>query len=112
MVINAMMKRLLLAPIWVYRNAISPVIGPRCRYEPTCSTFAVEAIERHGAWAGGWMTTARLCRCHPLGPAGIDPVPEQLPVNGRWYMPWRYGRWTGRHMAFRTDRRAQRASSR
>ncbi|MGQ4272668.1 membrane protein insertion efficiency factor YidD [Terrihabitans sp. B22-R8] len=101
------MKRVLLAPIWLYRMAISPMLGPRCRYQPTCSAYAVEAIERHGGWAGGWMLTARLCRCHPLGPAGFDPVPQELPTRTRWYMPWRYGRWTGRHMTTRLDTRVQ-----
>jgi len=104
--LGRMAKRVLLAPVWLYRTAISPVLPPACRYQPTCSEYAAEAIRRHGAWAGGWVGAARMCRCHPLGPAGYDPVPDELPVNGRWYMPWRYGRWTGRHMTIRTDRRA------
>jgi putative membrane protein insertion efficiency factor len=97
------MKRVLLAPIWFYRMVISPMLGPRCRYQPTCSDYSTQAIERYGAWAGGWVAASRLCRCHPFGPAGFDPVPEDLPAWGRWYIPWRYGHWTGRHMAVRLD---------
>ena len=104
-----MLKALVLFPIRFYRLFISPLLGVNCRYEPGCSAYAEEAVRRHGAWAGGWMMTARLCRCHPFGPAGYDPVPEELPVKSRWYMPWRYGRWTGRHMAHRFDRKARRS---
>jgi putative membrane protein insertion efficiency factor len=86
--------------IKVYRYTLSPLVGFRCRYLPTCSEFADEAIDRFGLWAGGWMTLARLCRCHPFGRAGLDTVPETLPPDARWYMPWRYGRWTGRHIVF------------
>lgn len=86
--------------IKIYRYTLSPLVGFRCRYLPTCSEFADEAIDRFGLWAGGWMTLARLCRCHPFGSAGLDTVPEKLPPDARWYTPWRYGRWTGRHIVF------------
>jgi uncharacterized protein len=79
----------------VYRYTLSPLVGFRCRHLPTCSEYADQAIDRFGLWAGGWMTLARLLRCHPLGTAGLDFVPEALPAKSRWYMPWRYGRWRG-----------------
>ncbi len=79
--------------IAIYRYAISGLIGPRCRHLPTCSEYGDEAIARFGLWAGGWMTLARILRCHPWGTAGLDPVPPALPVGARWWMPWRYGRW-------------------
>jgi uncharacterized protein len=79
----------------VYRYTLSPLIGPRCRHLPTCSDYADEAINRFGLWAGGWIALARIIRCHPLGSAGLDFVPERLPPVAHWYMPWRYGRWRG-----------------
>jgi uncharacterized protein len=78
-----------------YRLTLSPLIGYNCRHLPSCSQYADEAIERHGFWAGGWMTLARLSRCHPLGTSGLDFVASALPPNSRWYLPWRYGRWRG-----------------
>lgn len=73
-------KRLAQAPIRVYRYAISPLIGPVCRYQPTCSAYALEAIEKHGAVKGAWLTLRRLARCHPIkwlgGSEGFDPVPD------------------------------------
>jgi putative membrane protein insertion efficiency factor len=81
------------ALITAYRLMLSPLIGYHCRHLPTCSQYADEAIERHGLWAGGWMTLARLLRCHPFGTSGLDFVPPALPANARWYLPWRYGRW-------------------
>ncbi len=66
------------APVHVYRWTLKAFVGHWCRYEPTCSAYALEAIERHGGWYGWWMTTARLCRCHPWGASGYDPVPETL----------------------------------
>ncbi len=78
-----------------YRYTLSPLIGFHCRHLPTCSAYADEALDRHGLWAGGWMTLSRLCRCHPYGTSGLDFVPHTRPVRARWYLPWRYGRWRG-----------------
>jgi uncharacterized protein len=78
-----------------YSYSFSALVGFHCRHLPTCSSYADEAIARFGLWAGGWMTLARLCRCHPFGTAGLDFVPEAPPERARWYLPWRYGRWRG-----------------
>jgi putative membrane protein insertion efficiency factor len=83
------------ALVKAYRYTLSPLIGFHCRYLPTCSDYADQALERHGLWAGGWITTARLCRCHPWGNSGLDFVCETLPARARWYLPWRYGCWRG-----------------
>jgi putative membrane protein insertion efficiency factor len=82
----------------LYRLLLSPWFGNTCRYLPTCSEYAEEAIARYGLWAGSWIGLARLQRCGPLGASGFDPVPEMLPAGAVWFMPWRYGRWTGRHI--------------
>jgi putative membrane protein insertion efficiency factor len=81
--------------VTVYRYTFSPLVGFHCRHLPTCSVYADEALDRFGLWAGGWMTLARLCRCHPWGTCGLDLVAEGLPDNARWYAPWRYARWRG-----------------
>lgn len=81
--------------IKVYRYTLSPLIGFHCRHLPTCSDYGDQAIDRFGLWAGGWMTLARLCRCHPWGTSGLDFVPEALPPGAHWYTPWRCGRWRG-----------------
>lgn len=67
---------LLLALIRVYRQWISPLLGPRCRFIPSCSAYGLEAVARHGALRGSWLTLKRLLRCHPLTPCGCDPVPD------------------------------------
>ncbi|WP_394057896.1 membrane protein insertion efficiency factor YidD [Xanthobacter variabilis] len=91
--IGRLPRLVLRLPILAYRYTLSSFMGRQCRYLPTCSEYADEAISRHGAWPGLFMATARLCRCHPWGGHGYDPVPPTLPVEGRWYRPWRYGRW-------------------
>ena len=82
-----------------YRYTLSALVGFHCRHLPTCSDYADQALDRHGLWAGGWMTLARLCRCHPYGTSGIDNVPAQRPPKSHWYLPWRYGRWRGTNSA-------------
>lgn len=69
------MKRLIVVLIRGYQLAISPFLGRSCRYYPTCSAYAIEAVERHGALKGGWLACKRICRCHPWHPGGYDPVP-------------------------------------
>jgi len=77
-----MLKPLLRGLIRSYQLLISPVLGPSCRYLPSCSEYAAEAIERHGPLAGTWLALRRLARCHPWGGSGYDPVPKQ-----RWRAP-------------------------
>jgi putative membrane protein insertion efficiency factor len=72
------MRWLMLQLLAGYKRWISPLLGPSCRYTPTCSDYAAEAIARHGALAGALLALGRLLRCHPLGGRGLDPVPEQL----------------------------------
>ncbi|WP_330999033.1 membrane protein insertion efficiency factor YidD [Mangrovicoccus algicola] len=67
--------RLLKLPVRAYRLLWSPWVGQACRFQPTCSSYAIEALERHGPLCGTWLTLRRLMRCHPWGGAGYDPVP-------------------------------------
>lgn len=69
------MKVLLIGLIQSYRVLISPLLPPACRFQPTCSQYAIEAIARFGVLKGGWLATHRICRCHPFNPGGYDPVP-------------------------------------
>jgi putative membrane protein insertion efficiency factor len=73
------MKRLLIAVVKAYRLLLSPWLGNGCRFHPTCSAYALEALERHGAAAGSYLTVRRLARCHPWCDGGLDPVPDQVP---------------------------------
>lgn len=66
---------LLLLPIYFYRYSISPLLPPACRYTPTCSEYAIEAIKKHGPVKGFWLALKRFMRCHPWGGHGYDPVP-------------------------------------
>jgi putative membrane protein insertion efficiency factor len=65
----------LLALVWLYRMLISPWLGANCRFEPTCSQYAMEALREHGAFRGTWLAAKRIGRCHPWGGHGYDPVP-------------------------------------
>ena len=70
------MRKLMLAMIRFYRRYLSPLHKPCCRFTPTCSAYAMEAIEKYGAWKGGWMALRRICRCHPFYRGDrYDPVP-------------------------------------
>lgn len=69
--------RLVLAPVFFYRYFISPLLGVNCRYSPSCSEYAVDAIKLHGAWKGGYLAARRMARCHPFGGSGFDPVPKR-----------------------------------
>lgn len=73
------MKKLLLRLLKGYKRHISPALPPACRFMPTCSEYAVEAVERYGALRGGWLAARRVLRCNPLFPGGYDPVPELRP---------------------------------
>jgi hypothetical protein len=68
--------RLLSMPVKVYRLAFSPWLGQNCRYQPTCSAYALEALNKHGGIKGGWLSLRRIARCHPWGGSGIDNVPD------------------------------------
>jgi len=60
-----------------YQYLVSPLLGPSCRFHPSCSQYADEALARHGLWRGGWLAGRRLCRCGPWHPGGYDPVPQR-----------------------------------
>ena len=80
-----MLKRLLLGLVKGYRLLLSPWLGSACRFTPTCSAYAMQALERHGAAGGSYLTVARLARCHPWCAGGDDPVPESAPrLFSRW----------------------------
>lgn len=70
-----MLSRLMIVLITAYRWTISPMLGNRCRFYPSCSQYSIEAIQQHGALRGAWLTIRRLLRCHPWHPGGYDPVP-------------------------------------
>lgn len=73
------MKKLLLLLLRGYQLGISPFLGQNCRFYPTCSNYALEAVRKHGALQGGFLAARRLCKCHPWHPGGVDPVPEKPP---------------------------------
>ena len=75
--ISKLLTALLKIPIKFYQIGISPFIGDRCRYFPSCSTYAMEALDTHGAVFGSFLAVKRICRCHPWATGGYDPVPER-----------------------------------
>jgi hypothetical protein len=104
-------QALVKAPVHVYRWTLKPLVGWECRHLPTCSEYALEAVDRHGGWRGGWLALSRLCRCHPWGTHGFDPVPYVITARHP-FAPWLYGRWSRRALD-RCDRygEAERANS-
>jgi hypothetical protein len=80
------------APIHAYRWTLKPLLGHHCRHLPTCSAYALDAIDANGAWRGVWLAGSRICRCRPGGTSGYDPAPDITDETYR-LMPWRYGRW-------------------
>lgn len=75
------MKTPLLLLLRAYKLGVSPYLGQNCRFYPSCSDYAAEAIRRHGAWKGSVLAGKRLCKCHPWHPGGLDPVPESTTPN-------------------------------
>jgi putative membrane protein insertion efficiency factor len=71
------LARIIALPVRAYRLVFSPWVGHNCRYHPTCSAYALEALERHGALRGTWLAARRILRCHPWGGSGVDEVPEK-----------------------------------
>lgn len=76
-----MIRALISAPIHAYRLLLSPLLGPACRFAPSCSTYALEAIALHGPWRGSVLAARRLLRCHPWGSDGYDPVPPLATID-------------------------------
>lgn len=93
-VMPSLPAKAVLGLIRLYKLTLSPLVGRDCRYLPTCSTYAADAVRAHGAWKGSWMAGARLCRCHPWGGSGYDPAPTVTP-KAPWFAPWRFGDWKG-----------------
>ena len=81
--LNLILSYVLKAMITIYKYVISPLLGPKCRYLPTCSSYALEAIEVHGALKGGWLGVKRIFRCHPWGDSGYDPVPKKEEIGSK-----------------------------
>jgi uncharacterized protein len=75
---NKVLQRILIGGLRVYKAALSPWLGPHCRFHPSCSVYAMEALHCHGVGKGLWLATRRLLRCHPWNPGGFDPVPGTL----------------------------------
>ena len=91
---SGLLGKAALGLIWVYRRTLSPalyLIGVRCRHSPSCSQYAAEAFSKHRIPRAFWLSVSRLCRCHPFGSHGFDPVPDDVPTVG-WQF-WRLGDW-------------------
>lgn len=78
-----MIVRLLLALIRLYQLTLSPLLGPVCRFEPSCSRYAMACLRDHGLLRGSWLSVVRLGKCHPFHPGGFDPPPPRLPSSER-----------------------------
>ena len=74
---SSLLAKPMLGLVWLYRKGISPMLGANCRFEPSCSNYAEEALREYGGFKGGWLTLKRISRCHPWGGFGYDPVPPR-----------------------------------
>ncbi len=81
------------APIHLYRATLKAFVGQNCRHWPTCSEYALQAIDLNGPWRGYWLMISRIVRCGPGGTHGVDPVPD-IRDRKHTFAPWRYGRWS------------------
>jgi len=79
--LSSYMKQIIIAIFRFYQKFISPLTPPSCRFYPTCSHYGVEAVQKHGAFKGGYLTIKRISKCHPFHKGGIDPVPEEWPLK-------------------------------
>jgi putative membrane protein insertion efficiency factor len=80
-------------PIHLYRYLLAPLLGGRCRHAPSCSEYALAAIDRNGVWRGFWLTLSRILRCRPGGTSGFDPAPDLRAQHHPPWAAWRYGQW-------------------
>jgi uncharacterized protein len=71
---NRLASLIVISAVWGYRYALGWLLGGHCRYEPTCSQYMLDAVEKYGPWRGGWRGLKRVCRCHPWGGSGSDPA--------------------------------------
>jgi putative membrane protein insertion efficiency factor len=78
-----MIARVAIQLVRFYQRVLSPLKPASCRFLPTCSAYTIEALQRHGALRGGWLATRRICRCHPWGGHGYDPVPSDKPLSDK-----------------------------
>jgi len=79
--------QMLIGLVHVYRLVLSPILGVNCRFQPSCSAYTLEALQRHGAIRGGWLALCRILKCHPWGGSGYDPVPQQLKIRQKTDKP-------------------------
>ena len=91
--IDKALKAAAKSPIYIYRYGISPLLVPRCRHLPTCSQYALDAIDLNGVWIGVWLALGRFARCHPWGTHGYDPAPDLRREGIPFWAPWRYLRY-------------------
>lgn len=91
----AVVTRVLIAAVTGYRRFVSPLLPPRCRFEPSCSAYALGALREHGAARGVWLAVRRVARCHPFNPGGYDPVPPRGP-GGKPSRAWAGPLFTGK----------------
>jgi len=90
--LRSITRQIAKAPVHAYRWTLKPLVGWECRHLPTCSEYALDAIDRNGAWRGLWLAMSRFSRCRPLGSSGYDPAPD-IRHERHPFAPWRYGRW-------------------